>query len=445
MARVSAKDKPGRKASGIQAAGPGRQGKIMVAYPGAVDPPFRLSMLVYDRRYRSLTIQAVVFILVMLVAAWLVRNTVHNLAIMGKTFSFDFLFRRAGYDIPQQLIPYNSDDTHLRATVIGLLNTLQVSILGCIAATVIGVVVGVLRLSSNWLIARLMTVYVEVFRNVPLLLWILIVLASFSEILPPPNAYRGEDPAASMLLFDTIAPTNRYTAIPSLAMTNNPGVVTLGRQGINIAVLVFAAVLLAAFFARRAISGWATRVQDATGRRPRTWWAQIGVFVVPVLALVWFFGLHLVPPTLRGFNFADGINLDNSFVVLWIALSLYTGAFIAEIVRAGILSVSQGQSEAAAALGLRPRRVMSLVVLPQALRVIIPPLISQYLNLTKNSSLAIAVGYMDLRGTLGGTTLNQTGRELEAIVLMMGIYLVLSLLISAGMNIFNARVKLKER
>lgn len=417
----------------------------MVANTEAVDPPFRLSMLIYDRRYRALTIQAVVFILVMLAAAWLVRNTVNNLAIMGKTFSFDFLFRRAGYDIPQQLIPYNSDDTHLRATIVGLLNTLQVSILGCIAATILGVLVGVLRLSSNWLIARIMTVYVEIFRNVPLLLWILVILAAFTEILPPPNAYRGENPQATMLLFDTIAPTNRYTAVPTLAMTNNPGAISFGREALNWAWVAFGVALLAGIFIRRAISGWASRIQDQTGRRPRTWWMQIGVFLVPFVLLSWYFGLHFEAPVLRGFNFTGGINLDNAFVVLWLALTLYTAAFIAEIVRSGILAVNRGQSEAAAALGLRPGRTMSLVILPQALRVIIPPLISQYLNLTKNSSLAIAVGFMDLRGTLGGTTLNQTGREMEAMILMMGIYLALSLLISGGMNFYNSRVKLKER
>lgn len=417
----------------------------MVTYTGADTPPFRLSMLIYDRRYRSLTLQAIVFILVMLAASWLIDNTLRNLSAMGKTLSFDFLFRRAGYDIPQQLIPYNSDDTHLRATVIGLLNTLLVSILGCIAATILGVIVGVLRLSSNWLIARLMTIYVEVFRNIPLLLWILVCLAIFTEVMPPPNAYRGENPAADMILFDMIAPTNRYTAIPSIGMTNPPGTLSLGREGISWAFIAFAVVIAAAWTGWRVLRRWAQRVQDRTGKRPRTWWISLAMFAVPVLFLTWYFGLHLIPPVLRGFNFADGINLDNAFVVLWLALTLYTGAFIAEIVRAGILAVSRGQSEAAFALGLRPRRTMSLVVLPQALRVIVPPLISQYLNLTKNSSLAIAVGYMDLRGTLGGTTLNQTGREMECMVLMMGIYLALSLIISAGMNIFNARVKLKER
>ncbi|WP_134680236.1 amino acid ABC transporter permease [Paracoccus ravus] len=417
----------------------------MVDYPGAASPPFRLSMLIYDRRYRSLTIQAVVFILVMLLASWLIDNTLKNLAIMGKTLSFDFLFRRAGYDIPQQLIPYNSDDTHLRAATVGLLNTLQVSILGCIAATVVGVIVGVLRLSQNWLIARLMTIYVEVFRNIPLLLWILVILAIFTEVMPPPNAYRGESPRASMIMFDLVAPTNRYTAVPAIGLSNPPGTIAIGREGISWALIAFVVVLAGAWLGHRALRKSAKRVQDATGIRPVTWWKVLAMYLVPVLFLTWYFGLHLIPPVLRGFNFADGTNLDNALVVLWLALTLYTGAFIAEIVRGGILAVSKGQTEAAYALGLRPRRTMSLVVLPQALRVIVPPLISQYLNLTKNSSLAIAVGYMDLRGTLGGTTLNQTGREMECMVLMMGVYLLLSLIISGGMNVFNSRVKLRER
>ncbi|MTD99292.1 ABC transporter permease subunit [Paracoccus sp. YIM 132242] len=403
-------------------------------------------MLIHDRRYRSMTFQVIVFILVMALAWWLVNNTVRNLAAMGKDFDFGFLWQRAGYDIPQTPIPYTSDDTHLRAAFVGLLNTLIVSILGCIAATVVGIIAGVARLSNNWLIARLMTVYVEAFRNVPLLLWILIVFAIFTEVMPPPNAFRGDDPAASMILFDHVALTNRYTAIPTLAMTNDPGSLDLGaRITFNWATIAFVVVLVAGWIVRRMIAAWAQRVQDRTGVRPTTWWMSLGVMTVPSLLLIWYFGLHMIPPQLRGFNFTGGLNVQNGLVALWLALTLYTGAFIAEIVRAGILAVSRGQSEAAFALGLRPGRTMNLVILPQALRVIIPPLISQYLNLTKNSSLAIAVGYMDIKGTLGGTTLNQTGRELESILLMMGVYLVLSLIISTGMNIFNASVKLKER
>lgn len=412
--------------------------------PGA--RPFRLGMLINDSRYRGLTIQAVVFILVMAAAWWLVGNTIDNLGRMGKTFNFDFLWNRAGYDIPQQLIPYSSDSSHFRALIVGLLNTLLVAFLGCVSATVLGVVVGVLRLSGNWLIARLMTVYVEIFRNIPLLLWILIIYAIFTEVLPAPNAFRGETPAASMILFDSIALTNRYTAIPTISLVRDPGSLNLG-GGVQIdwAVIIFIAVMVAAYYVNRAVRARAQRIQDATGVRPRTWPTSVAIFVVPLIAMILGFGVEILRPAIQGFNFTGGINVSNGLVALWLALTLYTAAFVAEIVRAGILAISRGQSEAAAALGLRPRRTMSLVVLPQALRVIIPPLISQWLNLTKNSSLAIATGYMDLRATLGGTTLNQTGREMECMVLMMGIYLILSLLISAGMNWFNASVRLKER
>lgn len=418
----------------------------MTDLPASASAPFRPSMLIYDRRYRSLTFQVIVFILVMALLWWLVNNTLRNLAALGKDFDFGFLWQRAGYDIPQTPIPYTSNDTHLRAAVVGLLNTLIVSILGCIAATFVGILAGVARLSNNWLIARLTTVYVEAFRNVPLLLWILIVFAVFTEVMPPPNAFRGDNPTASMILFDHVALTNRYTAIPTLGMTNDPGSLDLGaRVTINWATIAFLIVLAAGWVVRGRIATWAQAVQDRTGSRPTTWWLSLAVMVLPSLLLIWYFGLHLIPPALTGFNFTGGLNVQNGLVALWLALTLYTGAFIAEIVRSGILAISRGQSEAAFALGLRPGRTMKLVILPQALRVIIPPLISQYLNLTKNSSLAIAVGYMDIKGTLGGTTLNQTGRELESIVLMMAVYLVLSLIISAGMNLFNARVKLKER
>lgn len=410
--------------------------------------PFRLSMLINDRHYRSLLIQALVFIVVMTVAAWLVNNTVQNLARMGKTFDFGFLNNRAGYDIPFSVIPYSSDSTHLRAAMVGLLNTLLVSALGCLLATVIGVVAGILRLSRNWLVARLMTIYVEIFRNVPLLLWILVILAVFTEVMPTPRDYRvGEDgtAAAEMILFGSVAPTNRYTAVPAIAVERGAGSVAVLGAEISVVFLTFVVALLAAWLVHRWLLSWARVRQDATGRRPRVWWISAALFILPVIGLLQFYGVHLVAPALRGFNFSGGMNLDNGFVVLVLALSLYTGAFIAEIVRAGILSVSRGQTEAAAALGMRARPVMMLVVLPQALRVIVPPLISQFLNLTKNSSLAIAVGYPDLRATLGGTTLNQTGREMESMLLMMAIYLALSLMISGVMNIYNARVRLKER
>lgn len=410
---------------------------------GPPAPPFRLSMLIYDRHYRALTIQVVVFIVLMLLVSWVVHNTVINLARLGKDIDFRFLTSRAGYDIPQQLIPYTSDDTHLRAAMVGLLNTLLVSLLGCVAATVVGVVVGVLRLSKNWLIARLMTVYVEIFRNIPLLLWLLIIYAAFTEITPGPREYRGDN--ARDLFLGLIAPTNRYTAIPSIVAEHSPGALHLGRIAIPWLAIMAIAFLVAAIVIRRMINTRAQRIQNATGMRPTTWWVNLALFVVPPVAIWLIFGLHLQVPTLAGFNFTGGINVDNSLVALWLALTLYTGAFIAEIVRAGILAVSKGQTEAAYALGLSPNWTMNLVILPQALRVIIPPLISQYLNLIKNSSLAVAVGYMDLRGTLGGTTVNQTGREMEGILLMMAIYLAISLIVSGVMNLYNSRVKLKER
>ncbi|WP_406736109.1 amino acid ABC transporter permease [Thioclava sp. GXIMD4215] len=406
---------------------------------------FRLSDLIYDTRYRSLTIQIITLILVMLGVLWLVDNVIANFALLGKDFNFSFLGQRAGYDIAQTLIPYSNDDTHARAALVGLLNTLWVSFLGCVAATILGVVAGILRLSKNWLISRLMTIYVEAFRNVPVLLWILVAVAVLTELTPSPAAYRGEHPAASMLLFDTVAFTNRGTHIPGVEFSRGLGVIDTPLAPISLNFLAFAAVVLLSLWANRKLRAHAARVQSATGLRPATWWKSALVLFVPAIVLLAALGMTLNPPVLERFNFTGGVDVSNALVALWLGLTLYTGAFIAEIVRAGIMSVSRGQSEAAFALGLRPNRTMKLVILPQALRVIVPPLISQYLNLTKNSSLAIAVGYMDLRGTLGGITMNQTGREIEAILLMMLIYLAVSLAISGVMNLYNRSVKLKER
>jgi len=204
-------------------------------------------------------------------------------------------------------------------------------------------------------------------------------------------------------------------------------------------------VLAASIAGTRVVTTRANRIQEDTGVRPTTWYINLGILVLPTAAVMLALGATVVQPYLKGFNFTEGIHLRNSLVALWLALSLYTGAFIAELVRASILAISKGQTEASFALGLRPGRTMSLVILPQALRVLIPPLISQYLNLTKNSSLAIAVGYMDVRATLGGITINQTGRELEGMLLLGLFYLIISLSISLLMNIYNNSVKLKER
>lgn len=405
------------------------------------EPPkasFRLSQLIYDTRYRSITIQVIAIILLGYGVFWLVNNTIQNLASLGKDFDYGFLSQPAGYDINQRLVEYTSQSTHGRAAFVGILNTLLIAFLGCILATILGVIAGVLRLSKNWVVNKLMAVYVEGFRNVPLLLWIVAIFALMTESMYQPRDFRvgGE---ASMLLNDSIAITNRGVYLPAVVFDN----------GISASVmmnwLLVAVVLAASIFAIRFIRKRATAIQESTGIRPTTWHQQVAILVLPVGAVLWFMGAHLQYPFLRGFNFTDGVHLRNSLIALWLALSLYTGAFIAEIVRAGILAVSKGQTEAASALGLRPNRTMNLVILPQAMRVIIPPLISQFLNLTKNSSLAIAVGYMDVRSTLGGITINQTGRELEGMLLLGGFYLVVSLAISSVMNVYNNRTQLKER
>jgi general L-amino acid transport system permease protein len=393
---------------------------------------FHPSQLLYDARYRSLTIQVIAAMLLMLFLAWLVDNTVQNLAALGKDFSFRFLWSTAGYDINQQIIPYDSQDTHARAALVGMLNTLLVAFMGCILATVIGVLAGVLRLSKNFVVSGIMTFYVEAMRNTPLLIWILIVFAVMTEATPQPRDFR-EGGGASMILWDSVAISNRGVFVPK----------PLWGEGSGLVVAVFLLSIAAIFILRRV----ARKRQEQTGEQLPVFRLSLALFFIPALLAFFVMGqpITLEMPELGGFNFVGGIQVRNSLIALWLALSLYTSAFIAEIVRSGILAVSRGQTEAAFALGMQPNRTMQLVILPQALRVIIPPLISQFLNLTKNSSLALAVGYMDVRSTLGGITINQTGREIEGILLLGTFYLIVSLIISSAMNYYNSSVKLKER
>ena len=413
---------------------------------------FRLSMLVYDTRYRSYTIQVAVLVLLLAFLGWMTDNTIKNLAERGKDINFSFLWQRAGYDIDQQLIPYTNDSSHGRAAIIGLLNTLLIAVIGCFFATIVGVLAGVLRLSKNWLVARLMTVYVEIFRNVPLVLWIILIFVVFTETYPQPKDFRvtdemvaaGEAPKETMI-FGAIAITNRGSNIPGPVFDRPLPTIEIATVPISLSGVAFLVVALGSVLVNRRILARAKAIQEDTGDRPTTWWQSLLVLFVPAIALLMAMGFHLDYPEIKGFNFTGGLAVNHSFTALLVALILYTGAFIAEIVRGGIQAISKGQTEAAFALGLRPGRTMNLVILPQALRVIIPPLISQFLNLTKNTSLGIAVSYLDLRGTLGGITMNQTGREMECMVLMMGIYLTISLLISSLMNIYNNSVKLKER
>ncbi|MEO9781140.1 MAG: ABC transporter permease subunit [Sedimentitalea sp.] len=399
------------------------------------DPPteqFRLSMLLNDTRYRSATFQAIAVILLVASIAYLGSNLAKNLREAGLNISFSFLSTPAGYDINQTLISYNNQDSNLRAAVVGILNTLLVSFLACITATILGVFAGVLRLSQNWIVRKLMSFYVEIFRNIPVLIWILIIYGVMTVSMPGPRAFRGDNATASMFM-DSVAFTNRGVYIPA----------PVWGPGSLVVVAVFILSVIGVFAYRR----YATKLLYDTGRLLPMLWPCLAIFFVPTLLAFFVMGapIGLEYPALKGFNFQGGIKIGAPLIALWFALSVYTGAFIAENVRAGIQAVSKGQSEAAAALGLRPGRVMNLVVLPQALRVIIPPLISQYLNITKNSSLAILVGYADITATLGGITMNQTGRAIECVVLLMLFYLVISLCISLVMNIYNNATKLQER
>ncbi|MBC6407729.1 MAG: ABC transporter permease subunit [Rhodobacteraceae bacterium] len=399
------------------------------------DPPvqsFQFSMLWNDTRYRSYTFQAIALFLLIGALAYLANNLVQNLAAAGLNISYNFLGEPAGYDINQRPIEYYSQSSHMRAAIVGILNTLIVAVLGCITATIIGVTAGVLRLSNNWIVRQLMAVYVEAFRNVPVLIWILIIFFVMTAALPAPRAFRGEEPQASML-FEAFAFTNRGVYIPK----------PVWGEGSMVVAIVFLVSIIGVIAYRR----YTTKLLYETGQLLPRGWPTLAILFVPTILAFFIMErpITLAYPELKGFNFAGGIQIRGSLIALWFALAIYTGAFIAENVRAGIQAINRGQTEAAASLGLRPGRIMNLVILPQALRVIIPPLISQYLNLTKNSSLAIAVGYMDITGTLGGITLNQTGRAIETVLLLMLFYLTISLSISAAMNVYNNAVKLKER
>ena len=393
---------------------------------------FQFSMLLNDKRYRSYTFQFFALFILICAMAYLGKNLLENLAAAGLNISYSFLGEPSGYDINQRLIEYNSQSTHLRASIVGVLNTLLVAFLGCIAATFFGVTAGILRLSNNWIVAKLMMIYVEIFRNVPVLIWILIIHSVFLAFLPQPKAFRGENPEATML-WDAFAFTGRGFYIPKPVFND----------GSLIVIITFILYIIGVF----AFRYYARQKLYSEGKLLETRWTSVAIFFIPTILIYFALGnpITLEYPELKGFNFKGGIHARGSLISLWFALSIYTGAFIAEVVRAGIQSVDKGQSEAAGALGMRPNFIMNLVILPQALRVIVPPLISFYLNITKNSSLALAVGYMDITGTLGGITLNQTGRAIEAVLLLMLFYLVISLSISAIMNVYNRSIMLKER
>ncbi len=384
-----------------------------------------LTSLWTDTRYRSVTMQVLVLAGLCAFLFYVIDNAVQNLALLGKDISFDFLDAPANYDINQSVISYNSLDTHGRAAIVGLLNTGLVAVVGIIIATVFGFLLGIARLSHNWLINRIAYVYLEFVRNVPVLVHILLVHGIIVTTLPQVRQ--------ALNVGDAFFLSNRGFYLPK-------PVVESGFSFVLVALVV--AIAGTIWFAK-----WAHKVQDETGKIYPVFWIGFAAVVgLPGLTfLVLGAPMSFDYPALKGFNFAGGLVVLPEFAALTLALALYTAAFIGEIVRAGITAVSHGQTEAAYSMGLRPARTLQLIIIPQALRVIVPPLTSQYLNLTKNSSLAIVIGYMDVVATLGGITLNQTGREMECMVLVMGIFLALSLVISAFMNWYNRAIALVER
>jgi general L-amino acid transport system permease protein len=376
-----------------------------------------------DRNARAIAFQVLALSAVILLGWYLVSNTMHNMATRNIATGWSFLGREAGFGISEHVIEYSPADSYGRAIVIGFLNTIKVAAIGVVLATIIGIIVGLSRLSTNWLVARIATVYVESLRNVPLLLQLIIW---YGLIIAMPG------PRQAVQMLPGVFLTGRGVYYPSIEA--EPVHSWMG-------LLFVVGIVLTWVYAR-----WARRRQDETGKAAPLLLPAIG-FIIGLPLLIWLVAgapLTLGLPELKGFNFAGGSVLSPEFAAMLVGLSTYTGAFIAEVVRSGIQAVSHGQTEAARALGLKPMLVTRLVVFPQSLRVIVPPLTSQYLNLTKNSSLAVAIGYPDLVST-GNTALNQTGQAVECIAIIMGVYLAISLAISLFMNWYNKHIALVER
>jgi general L-amino acid transport system permease protein len=377
-----------------------------------------------DPKKRAIFYQFGTLCLVGLLAYYLVSNTLINLEKQSIATGFGFLKKESSFEIGESLISYSAASSYGRALIVGALNTLLVAFIGIILTVIIGTVIGIARLSTNWLVSRLAAVYIEFFQDIPVLLQLFFFYALFYEILPGPR--QALNPFAGVFL------CNRgfVFAVPEFQATH-------AYMGV-----AFLAGCIAIFFLRR----WARKRQAKTGRTFPVFSVSVAILIV-LPFVVWLAGgapTTMNVPELKGFNFEGGINVSPEFSALLLGLVLYTAAFVAEAVRAGIQSVSKGQQEAAMSIGLRPNRVLQLVILPQALRVIIPPLTSQMLNLTKNSSLAVAIGYPDFV-SVANTTINQTGQSIEGVALIMLVYLIFSLSTSAFMNWYNKKVKLVER
>lgn len=379
-----------------------------------------------DPTFRAIVFQVVAGIAIVWFFWTIFDNTLTNMENRGITTGFGFLNNTAGFGILFSLIDYNETFTYGRTFYVGLLNTLLVSAIGILFATIIGFIVGVARLSPNWLIRKMATVYVESLRNVPLLLQIFFWnFAVIQPFLPSPRQ--------SFAFADKFFLNNRGVYFPKPHFDDR----------IWLVVVAFFVAIAAVVY----ITKWARRRQEATGQPFHSFWVGLGILLG--LPLFVYFaagvGVEMDYPALKGFNYQGGTEIIPELLSLSLALSMYTAAFIAEIVRAGIQGVSHGQTEAARAMGLRHGPTLRLIVIPQAMRIIIPPLTSQYLNLVKNSSLATAIGYPDLVNVFMGTTLNQTGQAVEIVAMTMGVYLTISLVISAFMNWWNTKMALVER
>ena len=380
---------------------------------------------IFDEKFRSIFYQALVVFLFVWGFKELFETTGENLAKRNIATGWRFLTDPAGFDISfSPFIDFKSTDTHLDVYFVGLLNTLLVSFCGCIAATILGFLVGIIRLSSNWLLEKVAYIYVEFTRNVPLLLQIILW---YSILIQLPRVKQ------SLEFADTFFISNRGIYSPRPVFES-------GFSYVFIAIIL---ALISSFILRR----WSKKRQDVTGKQFPVLSAAFGMIIIVPLLLFFIIGspMSFDYPAFKGFNFKGGMVIRPEFIAMFLALTIYTAAFISETVRSGILSVTKGQREAAASLGLKKSWIMRLVIIPQALRVIVPPLTSQYLNLTKNSSLGIAVGYADLVHGFGGISLNQTGQAIECMVIVMATYLTISLTISVFMNIYNRSIQFKEK
>jgi general L-amino acid transport system permease protein len=378
----------------------------------------------HDSEKRAIIYQIGVALAVALLGYYLISNTIHNLERQSIATGFGFLQKEAAFEIGESLIPYSAANNYARALLVGMLNTLLVSFIGIILTVLLGTIIGIARLSSNWLVAKLAGIYIEVFQNIPVLLQLFFWYAIFYEMLPRPkqalNPMKGVFISNRGLVF----------AVPE----RHPAHLYMG--------IVFLLTCIGIALLR----GWARKRQEQTGQIFPLFRVSL-VLLIGLPLLTWWLGgapTAMSVPELKGFNFKGGMSVSPEFTALLLGLVLYTAAFVAEIVRAGIQAISHGQTEAAMSIGLKPGQVLSLVILPQAMRVIVPPLTSQMLNLTKNSSLAVAIGYPDFV-SVAGTTINQTGQAIEGVALIMIVYLFFSLSTSAFMNWYNKKAALVER